>query len=109
MIAMSLKLELTQLGYEVCGLVSTGEGAVTVALQEIPDCILMDIHLGGTMDGIAAAREIQSQKSIPVIFVTGYSDAAVETRAREIDPYGFLTKPIRGTTLKPVLDSLARR
>lgn len=35
---------------------------------------MMDINLKGEMDGVEAAEEIWNSHSIPVIFLTAYSD-----------------------------------
>ena len=105
-IAMCLEMELKHAGYTVCQRVIRGEDAVRIALRESPDCVLMDIRLAGDIDGIDAAQQIQAQTTIPIIFMTGYPDKAVEERAKALNPLGFFIKPVRVLTLKPLLDSL---
>jgi DNA-binding NarL/FixJ family response regulator len=48
---MALKIGLQQLGYDVVGLASSGEDAISNAAQEKPDLMLMDIKLQGNMNG----------------------------------------------------------
>lgn len=67
-IAANLSLQLTKLGYEVIGIVSRGEDAITTAKQNNPDIILMDVNLKGSIDGIDAAIAIHLQNEIPHIF-----------------------------------------
>ncbi len=106
LIAMYLAMELKQAGYEVCKQVATGEEAVIIAQEEAPDVILMDIRLAGEIDGIEAARQIQACSEIPIIFMTGYSNNAVEERARKLNPLAYCAKPIRIYEIQSILDSL---
>ncbi len=105
-LAMGLEMILTKAGYEVCQTVATGEDAVIAVQQESPDVILMDIRLAGDIDGIEAARQIQACSKTPIIFMTGYSDNAVENRARKLNPLAYCTKPVRIYELQPILDSV---
>ncbi|WP_054699505.1 response regulator [Desulfosarcina cetonica] len=54
-IAEDLKDILLELGYGVCGSVSSGEAAVDLAEKTETDLVLMDIKLDGAMDGIDTA------------------------------------------------------
>ncbi len=47
---------------------------------------LMDINLKGEMDGVEAAEEIWDSHSIPVIFLTAYSDEKTLQRAKITEP-----------------------
>ncbi|MEW6350379.1 MAG: sigma 54-interacting transcriptional regulator [Thermodesulfobacteriota bacterium] len=88
-----LKNRLARLGYEVCGVVSTGEEAVRVVGEILPDLIIMDIILAGELDGIQTSEAIRAQLDIPVIFATSYSDDQVLERAKLSDPFGYIVKP----------------
>ena len=46
-VAMDIQSTLKTLGYEVCGIVSSGEESVEKAFRTNPDLILMDIKLKG--------------------------------------------------------------
>lgn len=93
LIAMHLAGQLKQAGYTVCRPVTNGAAAIAAAGQEHPSVILLDIRLPGEMDGIEAGRAITDRYNIPVIFVTGYSDSAIESRARNITTAKVLGKP----------------
>jgi len=105
-LAMSLEVMLTGTGYEVCQTVATGEDAVIAVQQESPDVILMDIRLAGDIDGIEAAHQIQTCSETPIIFMTGYSDNAIEERAMKLNPLAYCTKPVRIYELQSILDSV---
>lgn len=94
LVAMSLKHELSNLGYEICKLVGSGEVAIKNAEQEKPDIVLMDIILKGEMNGIEAAKKIRSHHDIPIIFVTGCEDEGTRKLAKDVGPVAYFTKPI---------------
>ena len=104
-IALSIKKSLEKLGYEVTGMVTTGEEAVDKAFEQDHDLILMDIILSGSIDGIEAARRIRKESDIPVIYLTANADSATLERARDTLPYGYLNKPINERDLLTNIDS----
>lgn len=95
LVAEDLRDTLTQQGYDVAGLVATGEKAIDKVAEVDPDVVLMDIHLAGEMDGISAAREIRSRHGTPVVYLTAFSNDQTLTRARETDAFGFVVKPFQ--------------
>lgn len=92
--AMLMERQLGQMGYGVLGLVTTGEKAVSRVREDGPDIVIMDIQLAGAMDGITAAAAILESRPMPVIFVTGYDDPAIQKRARTLGPLAYLIKPL---------------
>jgi len=83
---------LTDAGYEVVAVVGTGEEAVAVAARLRPDVTLMDITLGGKMDGIEAAIALR-EMGLPVIFASAHSDPPMLARGAMANPLAWLTKP----------------
>jgi CheY-like chemotaxis protein len=79
----------------VVGAASTGEQAVQLAQQHMPDIILMDIMLKGEMNGIEAADTIRAETNIPVIFLTAYADESTLSKAKVTQPYGYIIKPFK--------------
>ncbi len=94
-----LKEKLTEFGYTVCAVVSSGKEAIKKAKQEKPDLVLMDIKLKGDIDGVETAHQIYSHFSIPVMFVTAYSDKELIDRAITTEPFGYLIKPFKDQEL----------
>jgi DNA-binding NarL/FixJ family response regulator len=94
-VATHISSSLSALGYEVCAMVSAGEEAVRLADELTPDLVVMDVVLAGEMDGIAAAKQIQSRHHIPVVFLTAFSGEDVLGRATAAGPFGYLIKPFR--------------
>lgn len=103
-VAMELEHSLTDLGYHVIGKVDTGEKAIEKAFSEIPDLILMDIQLKGQLDGVQAAAKISSEKDIPTVFLTAFAEDDILERAKSINPFGYLLKPVQSRDLKVAIE-----
>src|SRR5262249_38897369 len=92
-VAQDLMEALTRLGYRICGVASEGTQAVSMASQLRPDMVVMDVSLRGEIDGIQAARLMQEQSHVPIIFLTGHRDSQTLQRAVMTGPLGYLIKP----------------
>ncbi|MEP7221012.1 MAG: response regulator, partial [Bacteroidota bacterium] len=92
-IARELEVRLKGLGYDVPAIASSGEEAIRIAVETVPDLILMDIVLKGGMDGVEAATEIRRHIQVPIIYVTAYTDKKTLERAKLTEPYGYIVKP----------------
>ena len=75
-----------------------------------PDIILMDIRLQGPRDGVDAASEIGRRFGLRRLFVSANDDQAMQERAQEACPLGWLPEPFSGgqllSAVKAALDSL---
>ena len=100
LVARDIQARLTRMGYEVVGTAARGEDAVNLALETVPDLVLMDINLRGEMDGIEAAVQINEESSIPIIFCTAYSNDEVLERAKITSPFGYVLKPFDNRELE---------
>ena len=66
------------------------------------DVLLLDIEMG-KMDGVTLARKIRrSNKSVQIIFITGYSDYIAE--GYEVEALHYLMKPLKEEKLYDVLE-----
>jgi len=99
LISASLKSQLQQFGYDVCGSSIRGESCLE-ELAELskqgrePEIVLMDIHLRGELDGIDTAKKIIEKFNCAIIFLTGQSSKEIYERSFKIKPFGYLLKPI---------------
>ncbi|MEI6178528.1 MAG: response regulator [Verrucomicrobiota bacterium] len=109
-LAMDLEARLVDMGYAVVGMARTGEDAIADAVQHKVDVILMDIHLSGEMDGIAASMEIRRHLDIPIVFLSAYTDEETSMRAQAVAPCGFLSKLSDDMEVRAAIESaLAKR
>ena len=108
-IAANTSLQLTNLGYEVIGIVSRGEEALVQIEENLPDIILLDIQLKGELDGIETAHRMQKNFNIPIIYLTSNVDDANFERAKETKPYAFISKPFKKLDLAHAIDLTANR
>jgi len=107
-IAMDLKVTLSKLGYEVTSIVNNALAAIQKAEQDKPDLILMDIMLGGSLDGIEAAKRISYNHSTPIIYVTALRDEGTMKKASLPEPYLFLSKPYTENELKQSIEDILK-
>ena len=80
----------------------SGEKALEIAHNQLPDLILLDAVMPG-MDGYAvcnALRESAVLSAIPVIFVTALNQPEDETRALEAGAVDFITKPFNAAVVR---------
>ncbi len=92
-IALNMTDILENLGYEVLETAVNYEEAIELLEDEKPDIAILDIQLAGTKTGIDVAQYIQSNRKIPLIFLTSNSGKATIEKAKKVSPSAFLVKP----------------
>ncbi len=108
-IGAKISVYLSELGYDIMGIMPRAEEALLQIQQQPPDIVLLDINLKGEMDGIQLAGLLQKQCAIPVVFLTANADEATFQRAKATKPYGFLSKPFNRLNLKRTLELTIER
>lgn len=103
-IAAKISMHLTNLGYEVTGILPRGEEALVSVEENRPDMVIMDICLKGDIDGIDTAIRMQKNGGIPVIFLTANADEATFNRAKTAKPYAFISKPYKQIDLQRAIE-----
>lgn len=104
-LAKDLSRTLSLFDYEVMGPVSTGEEALKIVRECRPNLVLLDITLRGHLDGIETASRIRSRFDIPVVFLTAFTERDVFERAKQTQPYGYLSKPVGYPELRSTIDT----
>ncbi|MEM7222788.1 MAG: PleD family two-component system response regulator [Pseudomonadota bacterium] len=87
-----------------------GQSALSAAMEEIPDLILLDVMMPG-MDGFEVCKRLKSDaktRHIPVVMVTALSDVADRVRGLEAGADDFLSKPVNDVALFARVRSLIR-
>lgn len=99
-VALDLQYQLRRLGYAVSDIASSGEEALRIAEEVQPDVVLMDIRLGGVLDGVETAEQLRDHSDVPVVFLTAYADDRTLERAKATEPFGYLLKPFEERELQ---------
>ncbi len=102
-IRLDLKESLTDEGYEVVGETGRGDEAVELVRTLLPDVAILDIKMPGT-DGIAAAREINSDRLCAVLLLTAFSQRDLIQEASEAGALAYLVKPFQRSELVPAIE-----
>ncbi len=105
-IVRGLGLRLRHAGYEV---VSAEDAmfAMTLALRERPDLVIMDIGLPGG-DGLIVMDRLGQHEStahIPVVFLTAKVQPENMRKAMEGGAVGYMLKPYRADELLSMIES----
>lgn len=108
-IAANISLDLTNLGYEVTGILPRGEEAVVHLKENKPDIVLLDIQLKGKLDGVETARLLKEEYDVPIIYLTANADELNFARAKETKPHAFISKPFKKLDLQRAIELAAER
>ena len=88
-----------------------GRRGLARARSEKPDLVLTDVKMPG-LDGFELAEALRRDvrtRGIPLIFLSGETEAANEARARELGALAYLSKPVDAPALASlVLSALAQ-
>ena len=103
LIGAKISMLLTNLGYQVTGILPRGEDAIVQVEENKPDIIVLDINLKGKIDGIETAAILQ-RKNIPVIYLTANADEATFNRAKLTRPTAFISKPFKQLDLQRAVE-----
>lgn len=101
MIAMDIETIVRDLGHGVTGIAVTAEEAVALARADRPGLVLADIQLADNSSGIDAVKEILSEFSVPVIFITAFPERLLTGERPE--PTFLITKPFQRATVRTAI------
>ena len=91
---------LAKNGHQVLTAASGSDG-ISIAAEELPDVILMDVVMPG-INGFQATRQLtrsETTSHIPVIIVSSKNQAADRVWGERQGACGYLTKPVDDRTL----------
>jgi PAS domain S-box-containing protein len=103
-VAEDLQRSLRDMGYDVPAVAAGGVEAIRVAQERCPALVLMDIRIRGALDGIQTGSILRDRLDVPVIYLTGYTDAETLARAKRTQPYGYLVKPVKVEELRSAVE-----
>lgn len=102
-IRLDLKETLEEEGYEVVGETGRGDEAVKLVREREPELVILDIKMPG-LDGLAAAREIATERRAAVLILTAFSQRDLIEQARDAGALAYLVKPFERSELIPAVE-----
>ncbi len=99
---LALTSQLETLGHQVVATATSGREAVDLARETHPDLAFLDIRMP-TLTGPEAALEIASDRPIPMIILSAYSDARTVDQAIKAPIFHYLVKPVDPDDLAPAI------
>src|SRR5229473_999261 len=88
--------------------VADGSAMQAVLAEKVIDLIVLDLKLKGE-DGMALARRLRDESTIPIIMLTGRRDEADRVMGLELGADDYLTKPFSPRELLARIRALLRR
>lgn len=98
-ICETLTKYLLELGYDVIDYSLNYDEAVETTAKNIPDIYLIDINLGKGKSGIDFSEFLRENYTIPLIFISSYSDQETLSNVQKVKPNGYLVKPFNKNDL----------
>ncbi|MFV2039477.1 MAG: ANTAR domain-containing response regulator, partial [Acidimicrobiales bacterium] len=102
-IRLDLRESLEEEGYVVVGETGRGDEAVEMVRSFRPEVAILDIKMPG-LDGISAAREINSERLAAVLLLTAFSQRDLIQQASEAGALAYLVKPFQRSELVPAIE-----
>lgn len=99
---MSLREQLEKLGHRVVAEAGDGRSAADLARELKPDLAILDIKMP-ELDGIAAAEIMMTERPLPIILLTAYSEKDLAERAASAHVSAYLMKPVSESDLLPAI------
>ena len=103
-ISKEISFTLQDIGFEIMGCFDNAEEAYQQIKKNPPELVILDIDLSGEMTGINLATKLKQEGNIPFIFITALADINTLEKAKLVEPYAYLVKPIAPETLYSTIE-----
>ena len=90
----AIERRLRHAGYEVATYNSAEQLLDNLPSESEPSCILLDARLSGLSGLELQSRLRELRSTLPVIFLTGFTDIPLTVKAVKAGAHDFLTKPV---------------
>jgi FixJ family two-component response regulator len=104
----AMKRLLKASGY---GVETYGSAEEFLAARHVPppDCLVLDIRLGG-INGFQLYDRLRAEGlSIPTVFITGHDDVGLREQARKVGAAGYVRKPFDEQSLVTAIEAALAR
>lgn len=102
-----MKLELSAQGFRVIT-ATNGEDAITVAEEQRPDAILLDVMMPG-LSGLEVMRRLRERSNVPILLVTAKDKDTDKVRGLELGADDYIVKPFNPDELGARVRAVLRR
>ena len=106
LIALDIVGLLEDMGHEVVAEASDAPMALNFAEQFAPDLALVDVRLAHDSDGGTLARKLYDRVGVRSLFLSGSITEDFRRTMVEINPIGFIDKPLTRRSLSTALASI---
>lgn len=97
-------------GFEVGGMLQSGEEALKALAAAPSDLLLTDISMPGGMDGISLAQKARAaHPSLHIVIISGYADFEYARGAIEAAVDDYLLKPVSPTRMTDVMGAIEKK
>ncbi len=103
----TLEYNLTRQGYTVLT-AADGRAGLTVARQELPDLIVLDLMLP-LLDGFEVCRILRQEMNVPILMLTARADEIDKIVGLEVGADDYMTKPFSMRELLARVKAMLRR
>ena len=91
-------------GFEVVHIAANAEDALRLFDEARPDVVVLDVDLGGAVDGIELASAIGIIAPAALVFVTGLTDDRTMDRVKAVGSLGYVVKPVSDLQLRSAVE-----
>lgn len=95
-----LEILLTQQGHNIAAHVDNAIDAIAEFGKDRPDLVIADISINGELDGIQLVHKLNEIEKVPVLFLTSHNESDIFDKAKETQPYAYITKPVEPRNLE---------
>ena len=99
-----LKIRLEHMGFQVVATCTQGLDFIQAVLSENVELCLVDINLGGGMNGVETVAKIKETLHLPVIYITAQGDEETFLQAKNTHPSAYLLKPYNEFEIRAAIE-----
>ena len=98
-VAEEIAADLEKNGLMVTGIALSGEECLQEIVRQMPDLLILDIKIKGSMSGTELCTIINERYGIPVIYLSANTDKNTLDQVLKTQPYAFISKPYHESDL----------
>ncbi len=91
---------------------TNGTRGIELAIEEVPDVILLDLTMSGAIDGFGVCERIRKEpltRAIPIVVISALDDEESKANARAAGATSYYVKPFSPLALLKEIDSFRTR